>query len=392
MTAAQVVKLTATPASWANLSFEVGGIVQTPGPVLGTTVQAFDFTSLYSSLGSAVEYSFPIPEPGPPHPLLEPALATLRTPKPAYLLNSADLLANVQGSELMSLRAETIKAALDKACALRANVYFAKFANQDNIVSQIQANLNAASNYLADLVKQSTTQFTGLSQAYNDPNDPKTGVVYSTKSSLDAKTQETNTANSTVNNTHDHQDMVYQDYGYRMPLVEATAQNDRAQLSLMREQFAQFMAGQPGTNLGDVFTNELTAIDMDVKRLQVAYVNTILLPPISGTVTGVYKQVGDAVLPGETVLRIEDLTNIYLVGTVICRELVALGAAFTLDTTSLFSSGTNATVNGTVIAARGDPRGDDWWNVVISCQSPDGTPVVAPGCTFDYEDTTVTIA
>jgi biotin carboxyl carrier protein len=216
--------------------------------------------------------------------------------------------------------------------------------------------------------------------------------VYSTKSSLDAKTQETNTANSTVNNTHDHQDMVYQDYGYRMPLVEATAQNDRAQLSLMREQFAQFMAGQPGTNLGDVFTNELTAIDMDVKRLQVAYVNTILLPPISGTVTGVYKQVGDAVLPGETVLRIEDLTNIYLVGTVICRELVALGAAFTLDTTSLFSSGTNATVNGTVIAARGDPRGDDWWNVVISCQSPDGTPVVAPGCTFDYEDTTVTIA
>ena len=391
MTAAQVVKLTATPASWANLSFEVGGIVQTPGPVLGTTVQAFDFTSLYSSLGSAVEYTSLIPEPGP-HPPLEPALAALRTPKPAYLLNSGDLATNVQGSELMSLRAETIKATLDKACALRANVYYAKFANQDNIIAQIKTNLNVANNYLADLVKQSTAQFTGLSQAYHDPKDDKTGVVYSTKSSLDANTQETNTANATVNNTHDHQDMVYQDYGYRMPLIEATAQNNRAQLSLMREQFGQFMAGQPGNNLGDVFANELTAIDMDVKRLQVAYLNTILLPPISGTVTGVYKQVGDAVLPGETVLRIEDLTNIYLVGTVICRQLVPLGAAVTVETTSLFSSGTSATINGTVIAARGDARGDDWWNVVISCQSPDGTPVMAPGCTLDYEDTTVTIA
>jgi hypothetical protein len=120
----------------------------------------------------------------------------------------------------------------------------------------------------------------------------------------------------------------------------------------------------------------------------VAYLNTILLPPISGTVTGIYKQVGEAVLPGETVMRIEDTSTIYLVGTLICPQMVSLGSAVTIDT-NLFSSGTTGTLNGTVIAARGDDKGDDWWNVVISCPNSVG---IAPSCTFDYEDTTVTIA
>jgi hypothetical protein len=382
VTTAQVVKLTATPSAWANLSFEVGGIVQTSNATLGKTVSAFDFVTLYGLLGVKTENQVGVISGG--HGPL---------PNPANLYNSIDLLNTVGGSALMSLRAESIKAMLDKACALRANIYYAKFANQGSIISQIQTNLSAANSYVQHLMDLSTTQVTTLTSEYNgdDPNypgEPKldpSGVAKTTSSALNAKVMNAGGAITSL----DTQTMNYEDYGYRMPQLEADAQNTRAQISLMAEQFAQFMAGQTYGVLDNVFSNELTAIDMDVKRLQVAYVNTVLLPPVSGTVTGIYKQVGEAVLPGETVMRIEDTSTIYLVGTLICPQMVSLNSAVTVQANSLFSSGTTATLNGSVIAARGDDRGDDWWNVVISCPNSIG---VAPNYTFDYEDTTVTIA
>jgi hypothetical protein len=341
--------------------------------------QAFDFTGLYSQLGVATEQT-----------------------SPANLLNSSDLDGVVAGPPLMSLRAESIKGMLDKACALRANIYIAKYLNQAAIIAQMQTNLSDSTGYLQDLAQRSSDQASALAAAYLA--DGLGGVVKTTSSSLLAKgtgtTTETTTGTTTANNTRTTtsgtttstswptQNMTYQDYGYRYPSIEAAAQNDRAQLSLMAEKFAVFMAQGTAANLEAVFSNELTAYDMDVKRLQVAYLNTILLPPISGTVTGIYKQVGEAVLPGETVMRIEDTSTIYLVGTLICRQMVSLGSAVTIQT-NLFSSGTTGTLNGSVIAARGDDTGDDWWNVVISCPNSVG---IAPNCNFDYEDTTVTIA
>lgn len=377
---AQIVKLTVAPSAWANLSFEVGGILQASNATLNQKIpQAFDFTTLYSQLGVATEKT-----------------------SPANLLNSSDLEVAVAGLPLMSLRAEGVKGMLDKACALRANIYIAKFLNQTAIIAQMRANLTNSTSYLQDLVQRSSTQASALAAAY--ATDGLGGVVKTTSSNLSAKgtgtTTETATGTTTANSTKTTttsttnttawptQNMTYQDYGYRYPSIEAAAQNDRAQLSLMAEQFAVFMAQGTSANLETVFSNELTAYDMDVKRLQVAYLNTMLLPPIIGTVTGIYKQVGEAVLPGETVMRIEDTSTIYLVGTLICRQMVSPGSAATI-TTNLFGSGTTGTLNGSVLAARGDDRGDDWWNVVISCPNSVG---IAPNCTFDYEDTTVTIA
>lgn len=404
----QVVKLTTTPSAWANLSFEVGGILQTSNATLDQQIEApYDFTTLYGALGVSTETLY---LPGAIEGLAGRVGATgkpilggggiRQVPEPANLLNSSDLGIAVEGSELMSLRAESIKAMLDKACALRANIYYAKFANQDNIIAAMKTNLTAANNYLTHLMELSTTQVNTLTAAYGaaDPIYPHqskldaSGVAKMTSSSLYA--QVTNASN--VTQSQDNQTMNYEDYGYRMPKLEADAQNTRAQLSLMAESFAQFMAAQPNTgdHFGAVFANELAAIDMDVKRLQVAYLNTILLPPISGTVTGIYKQVGEAVLPGETVMRIEDTSTIYLVGTLICRQMIPLQSPVTIQANNLFSSGNNATFNnGSVIAARGDDRGDDWWNVVISCPNSAGgaSPAVPPNYTFDYENTTVTI-
>jgi len=93
-------------------------------------------------------------------------------------------------------------------------------------------------------------------------------------------------------------------------------------------------------------------------------------------------------------MRIEDTSTIYLVGMLICRQMIPLQSPVTIQANNLFSSGNNATFNnGSVIAARGDDRGDDWWNVVISCPNSAGgtSPAVPPNYNFDYENTTVTI-
>ena len=70
------------------------------------------------------------------------------------------------------------------------------------------------------------------------------------------------------------------DYGYRTPFFENQAQNQRAQISLIDQQFAQLMFGQNLPNLAQVFQNELNTIDNNVYRLQIAFLNTILMSPI----------------------------------------------------------------------------------------------------------------
>src|SRR5579862_3712894 len=52
---AKIVKLQVRPSLWANLCFEVGGIVAESTVTLGQQVTQFDFSSLYGQLGVATE-------------------------------------------------------------------------------------------------------------------------------------------------------------------------------------------------------------------------------------------------------------------------------------------------------------------------------------------------
>ena len=108
---------------------------------------------------------------------------------------------------------------------------------------------------------------------------------------------------------------------YRTPYFESQAQGLRSSISLADQQFAAFMDAQKMPNISQIFENNLESMDLDVKRLQVAFLNTILLSPIGGVVTGLYKNPGDVVRAGEPVMRVEDNSNIY-----ISAKVVALGA------------------------------------------------------------------
>ena len=72
----------------------------------------------------------------------------------------------------------------------------------------------------------------------------------------------------------EQQTIVNTDYGYRVPYLESAAQFERAQISLMDQQFAQYMYGQNLPNLATVFANELTNIDASIYRLQVSSTRT----------------------------------------------------------------------------------------------------------------------
>ena len=195
---AKVVKLTALPAYCADLSFEVGGVVESVNINLGQPVTGFDLPSFYSQLGTATD-----PNTGPQN-----------------LWNSALLLNNLGGPSVMlvSLRAEDVKAALDKACALRANAYLVKFANATQINTQMQSfYANPANPYtpitftnptppnpppkiddsttkaafLANLISQASTLYNELTGAYTHSGNQtatapggRHGLVTSTSSTL----------------------------------------------------------------------------------------------------------------------------------------------------------------------------------------------------------------
>jgi biotin carboxyl carrier protein len=188
------------------------------------------------------------------------------------------------------------------------------------------------------------------------------------------------------------------DYGYRAPYFENHAQYEHAQISLIDQQFAAFMYSQNLPDLKQVFANELSSIDADVYRLQVAYLNTILMSPIAGTVTGVYKHPGDAVRAGEPVLRVENTATVLLVATLIYPGPITLGSTVTVQT-KLFDAGSPTTFPpspsppGTVVAVRGKGK-DDMWEVIVQCDNLDGSgnPILPLGYHFDFDDTTVTIS
>ncbi len=183
-------------------------------------------------------------------------------------------------------------------------------------------------------------------------------------------------------------------YDYRIPSIENLARNDRAQISLIDEQFAQFMAGQNLPYLNQVLSNELAIIDLRVRRLQVAYLSTILMSPISGIITGVFTGLGDPVSAGGVLVRVEDNQTVLLEGTLVYRGMIAVGDTATIQTTRFSDPAAVVTITGTVVAAQGHEASDDWWNVAISCDNIDGNgnPLFPLHYSFDHDDTTMEIS
>ncbi len=388
MGTAKTINLVARSTSSANLAFEIGGIVLESDAILGQQVKAFDFPSFYKTLGVATE-----PKKGKPV-RLPPGL---KKPPPftPYLDNSSDLDSQLEKNSLMRLRAEPIRALLDKTCLARANIYMNKYAYVDDIKATAQsyyAGNNSKAAILSELYSLSAAQAEALAAAYIADNIGDNGAAGVVRQASATTETTTNTFDDNKTTTTGMAD--YAGSPYRHPFIEAAAQGYRAQISLNDERFTTYLATLSVNHLDQVLNNELAAADQDVRRIQASYMSTILFPPIGGTITGIYKRVGEAVMAGEPVLRVENNDTVNVTGSIIYNGAIALGDEVTVGTT-LFGAA-NASLPGTVVAARcaGGSGVDNRWYVVFSCNNLDGNNdhIVPMNYSFSDVDTTVTFA
>jgi hypothetical protein len=429
MGTAKVVSLSVRPFQVTHLCFEADGILGQLNVELGSAAVAFNFAGFYATLGAM------------PPSASDPTRLNY---------NFLEIQAFTAPSTLASLRAEPNKAALNKAINARQNAWFAKYGHITAIVNRMNlyyspATATSKPNRLARLAFLSQVQADELSIAYTA--DGRTGVVRNTTSSISSftasggdltETGQTNdqslgttvgtgvklhnlppgggtiagwgftgdgpvsdnfqesTNSSTTQSSgwaSQREGILNTDYAYRVPYWESEAQNQRAQISLIDEQFSQYMSTLNLPFLPRVLLNELNSIDGDVFRLQIAYLNTILMSPIAGTVTGVYKQPGDAVKAGEPVIRVEDSSTILLVANIVHRDPIAVGATVTVTTQLFGGAGAPTLLSGNVVAVRGRAEDDEQWEVVAKCGNLDGAakPIFPLGYHFDYDDTSVSI-
>jgi hypothetical protein len=456
MTEIRVVSLRARAYQSALLSFATEGIVQSLAADLGQQVTGFDLSQFYSNLGavaadSPARLSYDSQGIASDPNLQQRALMTLRAEPQKALLDKAvgareiafyskyrDSAAVIdqirtyyaperQGSKIDRLN--TLSNISDNQAALLADAY--KQDGRDSVVKStagtLSSNTNGAGlssttnvgssqndgsdnshqsigsggstnnwslsdgqsgqNPLAQDYSHSlsTSGGTNQGQSYNvgwnltSSNERNTGY---------GQTQSTNSASQIQQTTNT-------DYGYRVPSLESMAQNQRTQAGLIDEQYSQLMFVQDLPYLERVFQNELQGIDLDVKQLQVAYLNTFLLPPIDGQVTGIFKRPGERVAKGEPAIRIESDQRVLLEGTLVCRGEITVGAVLQIEST-LFSAPDAATTSltGTVSLARGHQSGDDWWEVGLVCDnlSADNKQIVPSNYHFDPTNTTISLA
>jgi len=432
MPSATIIDMKARPVASANLCFEVSGVLDQLSVQLGWPVASFNFDFFYANL---TVYT----APGDPSRLAYDSQGILSDPT------------FVRPSTLATLRSAPIAATLDKAITMRQNEFYAKYATAwvglpgmlpiTNMIYNLYGpGTGSKLDLLQQLGKVANNQTNALLGAYaanagRNPSGPQGGVVMTTSSKVSSTgghNEEEMTAYNVVGNfpalppggapfsgagfttptgvtatewqgtTGETQNITNQDYGYRTPFYECQAQGLRSSISLADQQFAAFMDAQKTPNISQIFANNLQSMDLDVKRLQVAFLNTILLSPIGGVVTGIYKNPGEAVRPGETVMRVEDNSNVYISAKVVYRGPIVIAqpgapppphSNVTIHTKLFDGAPLAPPLKGQVVAARG-AGSDDTWELVVRCNNldPSGHNFILPiGYHFDFDDTQFTI-
>lgn len=449
------VSLHVRPYQVSHLCFEAGGVLEDVAiGQLGAQAKAFDFPAFYAILGGTPTVA------GDPSRLLYDflkiksatapfALASLRTePRKAALSNAINArqnayfakyanapaiiglmnqfyspsivgskpqrldvlstLANAQFAELKAAYTADGRLGVVKTTGSVLNAVTESTGESSGAsTSQTQAsgstNEEALTGPIAEPATLGSLPPGGGSMAgttYSGGTTPATELVEEGTSGETAQSSGSDYTRSASSATQS-QTIVNTDYGYRVPYLESAAQLERAQISLMDQQFAQFMYGQNLPHLAQVFQNELNSIDSNVFRLQIALLNTILMSPIAGTITGIYKNPGDAVRAGEPVVRVEDNSTIFLLATVIYPGPIVIAppgvlppanSTVTVKTHLFDSSGPLTKLSGSIVSARGQ-RDDEKWDLVVKCNNLDGSgnPIFPLGYHFDYDDTTVSI-
>src|ERR1041384_4313710 len=242
---AKPLSLTVRPLQVANLCFEVGGILGRSFVELGAKVSAFDFDNVYKLFRAAdiitandpgrlvfdsdridsLTNPLHLPSGAQPPPIIKPPPGPKAPPSPP------------RPFALATLRAETVKAALNKAIIARANAFYTKFENAAEVIDSMRKVAQNKRTRLVTLSQNSQSQADQLAKAYlADPE--RTGLVRTTINSsiLDSKTTEPDA--QSICSLHANETVTTKNIEFRAPMLENLARNERAQINLNDEQLS----------------------------------------------------------------------------------------------------------------------------------------------------------
>jgi hypothetical protein len=189
----------------------------------------------------------------------------------------------------------------------------------------------------------------------------------------------------TQNNVNQKTTTIAQEFKH--PSMEAIIRDQRLQLDLQDEIFAHSVMSYRVPEVSKIFEKELEVIDLEIRKIQLQYFQTFLLPPISGIITAIYKDEGEAVQPGEAVIRIENDEELLLIALVACPFGLKIGMDIRIQTANVFESNDRLTLDGRIVSVRGHDPNDNEWDIIVEAKN-NGLPI---NYHFDRDNTTFEI-
>jgi hypothetical protein len=372
----KAVNLRVRPIESADLCYPIDGVIwRLTSGLLGSKVSGINLQSLDDVLGDTEVLDV------------------------SRLYYGADRIYNYLSSATLStLRNQPEKADLDNAIGMRQNAYLTTYS--PDIISQVQqvfydnpAEENSVVwRLLNDLQADTHKLNKALTDAYKAENI--WGRIVKDAQSTTTLGSDQSAPGQPVISFDGRQDTKSRGFEFRNPSAENDMRYRRALASLQPEFLNAWRMAEMCKHGDTTFRNELFAIDQQIKKLQIAYVDTFLVAPFAGLVTGVFRSRGDYVTAGQPVVRVEDDTSVYLVGTVKLRGLLRVNSKIKVTTTLFDAPGGQPTIiNGTVSAVRGHDSISEQWDVLILCENrtAQDEAILPLNYNFEFENTTIEV-
>lgn len=391
MATGKAVNLRVRPVTSVDLCYPVDGLISWQIPNLyGTHVRHVMLQTLYSMLSHTASQR--PPEEGE---LGGDSRLVWGSDKiHGYLRNVAGQAAGPGTTMVSRLRNVSEAADLDGAIAMRQNAYLTAYAPEVLEVARRVYHSNPGDEaavrhrLLAQAEKDVRRLHRGLDDAYR--RSGWTGIIERARSEYDNKaTQYSGGGHVQFEGVADTLSWGYE---YRYPSAENDLRYHNALAAVRHESVNAWRMSELHRHGATVFANELRTIDQSIRKLQSAYIDTFLVTPTPGVVTGVFREQGDYVRAGEPVVRVENDALVILVGTVKFRGIVRVGNAVTVSTT-LAGGTAPTTLSGEVIAVRGHDAVSEQWELLVLCDNLTGDDdrILPLNYNFDFERTTVEI-
>lgn len=394
-TSAKAISLSVRPVQSADLCYPLSGIIEfQPEDLLGRNVAAYDLAGYRDKLE---------PEPDLPSAADSLSIGAITAGIKIHKNPIGGLASDVPAVDgafsiqydlrdfiLSRLRADDIAAHLTQAIAWyglkhSADQSDAAIEKRIELLGESTMDPNSLLAMLGTLSKQLRTRYETLRNEYLKDGVGIVGMQTSETSSNATTTGVQNFNTGTTSTTN------YSAREYEVPLHDNKARWLRSEISLRQERLAAFRLVK--LNSKENVLREKAMTTAEIRKIQLAYVDTFLVAPFDGVITAVFRHLGDFVTAGQPVLRVENDKFVYLIGTIKCRSLIRIGDQATISTT-LFGAvgGPTIEISGTVCAVRGHEPIDEQWNVIIRCDNQAGTGRILPlNYNFDFNSTEIEI-